>query len=178
MPPLHRAPGRSRTRLSPVSMTGGPDQAQCWWRSPEGCDAAAEGRASPSSGSYSAEGPAQGWPPGTAGRRAGQRGSRRRQSGRNSRSGERAGPGKAGRGMWSGAAPGQARWAALARTLALTSCTIPSREASPGLASALLPPLGARRHRQHSAVSPSHPHLSPRTSGRVTAPNSHTGLGR
>lgn len=52
------------------------------------------------------------------------------------------------------------------------------REASPGLASALLPPLGARRHRQHSAVSPSHPHLSPRTSGRVTAPNSHTGLGR
>lgn len=67
-----------------------------------GGSATAEGRTSPSSGSYSAVGPDQGWPPGTAGRRAGQRGSRHRQSGRNSRSGERAGQGKAGRGTPSG----------------------------------------------------------------------------
>ena len=60
------------------------------------CPATAEGPTSPSSGSYSAAGPAQGWPPGTAGRRGGQRGSRRRPSGRSSRSGGRAGARKSG----------------------------------------------------------------------------------
>lgn len=60
------------------------------------CPATAEGPASPSSGSYSAAGPDQGEPPGTAGRRGGQRGSRRRPSGRSSRSGGRAGAKKSG----------------------------------------------------------------------------------
>lgn len=60
------------------------------------CPATAGGPASPSSGSYSAAGPDQGWPPGTAGRRGGQRGSRRRPSGRSSRSGGRAGARKSG----------------------------------------------------------------------------------
>lgn len=60
------------------------------------CPATAEGPTSPSSGSYSAAGPAQGWPPGTAERRGGQRGSRRRPSGRSSQSGGRAGARKGG----------------------------------------------------------------------------------
>lgn len=102
LPSLRPLPPRGRSTglplhppLSPVSLyrtcRGAGALLVGLWR---GCSAAAEGRDSPSSGSYSAVGPDQGWPPDIAGRRVGQRGSRHRRSGRSSPSGERAGPGK------------------------------------------------------------------------------------
>lgn len=107
---LHYAPhctvrwlAPAHTSLPREHLLSAPEQTQSWQRFLKGCSAAAEGRASPSSGSYIAVGPDQGWPPGTAGRRAGRRESRHRRSGRSSQSGGRAGPGEAGKGMRPGA---------------------------------------------------------------------------
>ena len=86
---IHPSPQLASSECPGADILGGAEGTQ---------SIADEGRASPSSRSYSAGLPDQGLPPGTAGRRVGQRGSRHRQNERSSRSGERAGPRKAGRG--------------------------------------------------------------------------------
>lgn len=155
-----------------------------------------EGKASPSSKSYSAGLPDQGRPAGTAGRRGGQRGSRHRQSERSSRSGERAGPGKTGGGTGSG---GRVRPCPLAgfcshirpnvlllhhhllessfsfRSAGAFSMK-PSLPESPGATAPTEGPYTTVRALHLSP--PSCPHPPPGTSGRAGALDSHTGLGR
>lgn len=140
------------------------------------CPATAEGPTSPSSGSYSAAGPAQGWQPGTAGRRGGQRGSRRRPSGRSSRSGGRAGARKSGEKDAVTSSAGPSPQASFAQALAPKASVPPSpaearpflsvirgvlHEAFPESRVGVSPAVSTARARpslQHPRLLPNHPH--------------------